>query len=80
VGLAREWPPNFLPPARCQTATALFCSDKSPLNLHIDFPEPLFSALALLLVKLSFSLEFRDPLFSRAKLVRKLLRHVEREP
>jgi hypothetical protein len=38
----------------------------------------LFSPLALLLVKLSLSLEFRDPLFSRAKLMRKLLRDVER--
>jgi hypothetical protein len=75
VRLAREWPPKFLPPARCQTATALLCSpDKSLLNLRIDLVEPLFSPLALLLVKLNLSLEFRDPLFSRAKLMRKLLR------
>ena len=53
-------------------------SDKSLLDISVDFMEPLFGALGSLLVTLGVGLQLRDPVFGRAKLVGKLLGHIER--
>ncbi len=40
--------------------------------------EPLFRAVGSFVMKPNFGLKFRNPIFGRAQLVRKLLRHIER--
>ena len=53
-------------------------SDKSLLDISVDFMEPLFGALGPLLVSLGVGFQLRDPIFGRAKLVGKLLSHIKR--
>ena len=53
-------------------------SDKSLLDISVDFMEPLFGALGPLLVALGVGLQLRNPIFGRAKLVGKPLGHIER--
>jgi hypothetical protein len=47
------------------------------LDLGVDFVEPSFRALGSFLITLCFYLQLRDPVFGRAKLTGKLLRHFE---
>ena len=49
---------------------------KSILNLSVDFVKPLLGTLGLLPVCFDLGLEFGNPIFGRAELVRKLLRHI----
>jgi hypothetical protein len=60
------------------TAPAVVLLQKSVLNLRVDFVEPLFSAVSFILINSNLSLQLRDPIFGRAKLMRELLGHIER--
>ena len=57
-------PPPYLP-------------QKSILNLSVDFVQPLLGAVGFVLIICNLSLEFRDPIFGRPKLMGKLLGQFE---
>jgi hypothetical protein len=59
-------------------ATGVVLAQKSVFNLRIDTMEPLFGALGSLLVGGDFRFQFRYSIFSPSKLMRKLLRRLQR--
>ncbi len=52
--------------------------DEPILDLGVDLMEPLFRTVGSFLMKPNFGLQFGNPIFGRAKLMRKSLRHIER--
>jgi hypothetical protein len=63
-----------------RAATIVTLPKKSILNLSVDAMEPLLCALGLLPVRRHFGLKLGNPIFGRAKLVRKPLRRIDRMP
>ena len=59
-------------------ATVVALAKKSVFNLRINTMEPLLGPLGSLLVGGDFRFQFRYPIFSPAKLMRKLLRSLQR--
>jgi predicted membrane protein len=55
---------------------ALILSEKSILDLRVNFVKPLLGALGLHPICFHLGLELRNPIFGRAKLVRKPLRRI----
>ena len=53
-------------------------SEKSIFNLRVNTVQPLLSTLGPFLVGGDFRFQLRQPIFSRAKLMRKLLRRLQR--
>jgi hypothetical protein len=51
--------------------------DESLVNLSVDLVQPLFSAVSFISIKLNVGLELSDPILGRAKLMRKLLCHIQ---
>ena len=51
---------------------------KSIFDLRVNSVQPLLGSISPISVCVDFSLQFRDPLFSRAQLLRKLLSHFQR--
>jgi hypothetical protein len=56
---------------------AVVLSQKSVLDLRVDFVEPLLRAIGPLSMSANLSFQLRDPIFGRAKLVGKFLSHLE---
>ena len=57
--------------------TTTILPQKSILNLSVDFVQPLLGAVGFVLIICNLSLEFRDPIFGRPKLMGKLLGQFE---
>ena len=53
-------------------------TQKEVLDLRVDTMQPLLSPLCSPAVGVKFCLKFHDPVFGRAQLLRKLLRHAKR--
>src|SRR5262249_22300952 len=51
---------------------------KSIFDLRVNSVQPLLGSIGPISVCVDFSLQFRDPLFGRAQLLRKLLSHFQR--
>jgi hypothetical protein len=66
-----------LRPLWCAVAVIIL-SEKSIFNLRVNTVQPLLGALGSFLVGGDFRFQLRYPIFSRAKLMRKLLRRLHR--
>jgi hypothetical protein len=61
----------------CCAAAVITLSEKSIFNLRVNTVEPLLGTLGSFLVGGDFRFQLRYPIFSRAKLMRKLLRGLQ---
>ena len=50
---------------------------KSILDFRVDLVQPLLRTVGFVLINPNLSFQFRNPIFGRAKLIRKLLRHLK---